>query len=183
MKRYKKWIIPGVIVVIAVVWSVMVYDVNKRFPQAEERAYTDGEWMELPNASVRAVDSGIYRGDELVEQLDKQLNGQGYMGKGNKSGIIVILEIKNISDEPINLVDVVTAMECEAAPCGWSNGPLCFSFDAPVLAPGTDETATVKVFYCFTGSRSETEKGFEEMKKNSFRLVKFLYPIKEYIEF
>lgn len=186
MIRYRKIII-GIGAFILLVCSVLkIYDINKTFPNTEDKAYRTGEETRYKGLKLTVGDVEIYTTKEFIEkypnvQSEFDFLGDNYLDSLNYSYVIANITVENDTENIIKSgkIDRITSWVIETDMKG--NGMDMFSFMA--LNPDSDgsfaagEKQELKLpFYV-----SEEWTEYEKIKKEDIKIVFSYYPTKSYI--
>lgn len=190
MMSYKKIIIAVPILIFFAVSVFMIYNVNSVYPNAEEKAYREGDVTRYKGLKMTVGEVEIYTEDELIEEYaDIDINGklttEGYIVEGEHISegtyIIVNITLENDTDETITFgkLDDIYYWITEVGMTANSTFLRLFFEINPVIYSSfsAGDVQEMKLLY----RMDERNISYEQLKQNDIKVVFSYYPTKEYL--
>lgn len=176
MIRYKRIILIVLIALLFGLWGYLVYDMNVRYPNPEEKILRNGEQTLYKGLTLTAGDISVYSRKELEERYD-------YAGVESTDGTYILAEVtleNNTEDkiflsgdQPLYWVAEIGYLCCNGINMGLSQ---FFKTDYNIMLNPGESTELILPYYIFNINGT-----YDQIKKEEIRIVYSYYPTKNYI--
>lgn len=154
-------------------WIVCFVDINKRFPQPQEKLYEPGEFVDyLDGIKIKGVSVNYYTNEEYKEKY-------GIKEPVKYDCIIVKLKVLNESDKLMDMAYINQFFNFVIYPSGYEN-------QGSVLGENTfidsNEEKEIEIMYVVSNALLEQKRRNSVLKQEGYLCFK-AYPVREAIVF
>lgn len=171
------------IAAVLILWIVCVVDVNRRFPKAEEKLYSVGEWIEESGFEIKVNSLELISLEEASEKYGVNLQNDMKKIVPSTKYFILKMDVRNISDEELNIgKKLMSHTDLQVMPIGIVEvGEVLTNYTENIkLQPGEEEEVVIK-YILSNGVLREDRRWM--LNKCKFYLAFLNYPVHKAVLF